>query len=245
MAPGACAANCFAPIMPSVSGVGAACIDTTSASASRPSSESWVASSLYGSKEITFMPEALEPPPRRPAHRAEPDQAGGPPGHLPRPVALVGDGAVPEDLALADVAVGGQQVAGDGEAAGATVISATPSALRPGVRSTGMPRAVAAGDVDVRRVAAGGADDPQRPVEHLALDEVGFADQHGGAHLVDPLGQLGAIPDPHRRRGRSTGRARHRSTCCSWSSPGPRKLAVTSATGDRTRSRQNLTSASG
>ena len=60
-------------------------------------------------------PQAFEPPPRRATDRAEPDQAGGSTGDLPRAVALVGQRAVAEHLQLADVAVGRQQMAGDGE----------------------------------------------------------------------------------------------------------------------------------
>ena len=81
----------------------------------------------------------------------------------------------------------------------ATVISATPSALRPGVFSTGMPCCGRRRDVHVRRVASRRADDPQRPLEHLALHEVGLADQNRRTQLVDPLGEFGAIPDAHRR----------------------------------------------
>jgi hypothetical protein len=52
------AANCSAPIMPTVSGVTVACIDTTSASATSLSSESCVASAEYGSKAMTRIPSA-------------------------------------------------------------------------------------------------------------------------------------------------------------------------------------------
>ena len=52
------AANWSAPIIPTVSGVTVACIDTTSASASSLSSESCVASVEYGSKVMTRIPRA-------------------------------------------------------------------------------------------------------------------------------------------------------------------------------------------
>ena len=50
--------------------------------------------------------EPLEPPLRRPADRAEPDDADGAARELPGPEALVGDRAVAPDLALAHVRVG-------------------------------------------------------------------------------------------------------------------------------------------
>ena len=112
--------------------------------------------------------EALEPPADGAADGAEADEAGGAAGQLPRPEALVGDRAVAEHLAGAHVASAASDVRVTASSR-ATVISATPSALRPGARSTGMPLVGGAGDVDVGGVAPGRADGPQRPVEHRAV----------------------------------------------------------------------------
>ena len=193
---------------------------------------SWVASSRTGRSEITRMPRPSSRHSRGPADRAEADEAGGAAGQLPGPVALVGDRAVAEHLAGSRTSRSArQEVAVDGEQQ-RDVISATPSALRPGRVQHGDAGCGGRRDVDVGRVAAGRADGPQRPLEHLALHEVGLADEDGGAELVDPLGQL---------------RRRPRCAAAWWSihgiehdvadarrsssSPGPRKLAVTSATG--------------
>ena len=81
-----------ASIIPSVSGVGARRASRRRRrSASMSSSESWVASSAYGSNEMTCMPSPSSRHFDGPADGAEPDEPGGPAGELPRPEALVGD----------------------------------------------------------------------------------------------------------------------------------------------------------
>ena len=141
--------------------------------------------------------ESLEAPLHRPAHRTEPDQPGGSPGDLPGPVALVRDRAAAVEIAGAHLAVGHHHVAGGGEQQGDGHLR-DPVGVAPGRAQHRDAARRGAGDVDVGGVAAGRADDLQGTIEDLAHDEVGLADQDGGADLVDPLGQLGAVPDAQR-----------------------------------------------
>ena len=85
----------------------------------------------YGSYAMHPHAEALEAPLRRPADRAEPDDARGPARELPRPVALVGDraAAVARRRARRGRRARCQRFTAKSSA---TVISATASALRPG-----------------------------------------------------------------------------------------------------------------
>ena len=133
---------------------------------------------------MTRMPEALEAPLRGPAHRAEADDAGGPPGDLPGAVALVGDGAVVEDRAGAHVAVAGDDVAGDGEEQGDGHLGDAVGVAARGVQHRDA-LVGGAGDVDVGGVAPGRADGPQRQVEHRARAE--------SASQIDDVGATSAM----------------------------------------------------
>ena len=79
-----------------------------------------------------------------------------------------------------------------------TAISATPSALRPGARSTGMPLAVAPVEVDVGRVAAGRADGDEREVEHGPAALVGLADEDVAPSSVARGGELLLVVEAER-----------------------------------------------
>ena len=193
-APSRMAANCSAPINASVSGVTAACIDTTSASVSR-SSKRWLASSAKGSLAITRMPRPFEAPACRAAHGAESDEAGGAPGQLPAPEALVRDRAVAVHLALAHVAVGGHEVPGDGEQQAHGQLGHT-----VGVATGGSQHRDALGrrpgEVDVGRVTARGADGHEREVEHGTTALVGLADEDRGPELRRAGGELLLVVEP-------------------------------------------------
>ncbi len=101
----------------------------------------------------------------------------------------------------------------------------------PGVRSTGMPLAVAAGTSTlvgsprVEPMTRSGRSSTSP--EH----EVGLADEDGRADLVDALGQLACRPRCAAGAGRSTGRRPRRTAARAGSRPSPRHDAVTNATG--------------
>ena len=99
-------------------------------------------------------PESFETPLQGPGDGAEPDQAGGLPGHLPRPEPLVGDRAVAKRLARPDIRVGGYQVAGGREKQGDRHLGDGVGIAAGGVEHRDA-RFGGTGDVDVVRVAAG------------------------------------------------------------------------------------------
>ena len=138
-----------------------------------------------GRTRCTFMPRPSSRHFVGAADGAEADDAGGPARELPGAVPLVGD--------LARRRTPGRRGRRGRRATmkrlvanrSAIVISATASALRPGARSTGMPALVAAGDVDVVRVAAARADDAEVALEYRAFHRIGLDDEDRRAFLVD------------------------------------------------------------
>ena len=139
-------------------------------------------------------PETLEAPAQGPADGAQSDEAGGAPGQLPRPVPLVGDAAVLEDLVGPHVVVGRQRVASGGEEQGDGQLRHGVG-VAPGRPEHGDASRGGGGDVDVVGVAAARADGPQGEVEHGAVHEVGLDDEHVGAFFLDTGGQLLAVVD--------------------------------------------------
>ena len=143
-------------------------------------------------------PQTLEAPSGGASDRPEADDADGLSGELPGPEPLVGDRPVDEHPVGAQVGVGGDDATGHreeqghGELGHGIGVASRCSQHRdaPGGRR---------GDIDVGRVAAGGADGAQRSVEHLALHRVGLGDDHRGAELVDPRGERGWVEQVHRR----------------------------------------------
>ena len=119
-----------------------------------------------------------------------PDDAHGPPGQLPRSEALVGDRAIAVDLAFADVAVGGEEMAGDGEQQRHRDLGDAVGVPAGGAQH-GDPGCRGARDVDVGGVAPGRADGHEREVEHRALHLVGLADDDGGALGLDAGCEIG------------------------------------------------------
>ena len=173
--------------------------------------------------------EALEPPLRGPADRAEADDAGGATRQLPRAVALVGDLAARVHLAGAHVVVGGHD-----EAVGREQQRDRHLGDRVGVAARCAqhrdPGLGGGGDVDVVGVAAARPDQLQRQVEHRALHGVGLDDEDVGAFVDEARRELLAVVQAQRdlldpRVVHDVGHA------LSVSLPSPRNGAVTSALG--------------
>ena len=141
--------------------------------------------------------EALEAPAGGPADGAQPDEAGGAAGELPAAEALVGDRAVAVHLALAHVAVGGDEVAGDGEQEADGELGHAVG-VAPGRPQHGDALGGGAGEVDVGGVAAGRADGDEREVEHRAAALVGLADEDRGAELGGACGELLLVVEAER-----------------------------------------------
>ena len=157
-----------------------------------------MASSANGSLAITRMPSPSSrqrvarptaPSPTRPAVR---------PGELPAAEALVGDRAVAVHLALAHVAVGGDEVAGDGEqqADGELGHAVGVAARAPAAR--GCPwrwrpsRSTLVGSPRVEPMATSG----RSSTGPAAL--VGLADEDRGPELGGAGGQLLLVVEPER-----------------------------------------------
>ena len=183
--------------MPTVSSVTGACSDTMSASASS-SSRLWRASSLYGSQAMTLTPEPFEAPLQCPGDGAEPDEACGLSGHLPRPEPLVGDRAVAKRLARPHIRVGRQQVAGGPEEQRDRHLGDGVGIAAGRVQHRDA-RAGGAGDIDVVRVAAGRCNGPKRQVEHRAADRITLDDKHIRVLCGRALGELLGGVDPQWR----------------------------------------------
>ena len=180
-----------------MSGVTAACIETTSRLGEEVVERRGWRRRRTGRWRCTSHAEPLEPPSRRPPDGAEADEARRPAGDLPAAEALVRDRAVPVHLARAHVPVGGHEVPGDGEQQGdghlgdAVGVAAGRAQHRDALGG-------GAGHVDVGGVAAGRADGDERQVEHRARARVGLADQDGGAELGRPRRQLLLVEQPER-----------------------------------------------
>ena len=119
------------------------------------------------------------------------------PVQLPRPEALVRDRAVAPDLALAHVHVGAHDAAvhrvqqPDGDLGDGVGVAPRRAQHRDAAGG-------GTGDVDVGRIAAAGADRPQRQLEHRSLDAVALDDEQLGALGDDALGQLLRVVEPQR-----------------------------------------------
>ena len=197
-APGFIAANCAAPMMPSVSGVTIAWFDTTSHSASI-ASRSELVRRVRVVRVVRQHPhaESLEAPLGRAPDRAEADDARGLAAELPRPVALVGDLAARVDLARAHVVIGGHEPAVHGEHERDRDLGDGVGVAARGAQhgDAGLGRGR---DVDVVGVAAARADAHERKVEDRALDRVGLDDEEVRALGLDAGGELLPVVEPER-----------------------------------------------
>ena len=141
--------------------------------------------------------EALEPPPRGPSDGAEPDEAGGAPGQLPGPVALVGE-RVAEHRAGAHVAVAGHDVAGDGEQQGdghlGDGVGVAPRRVEHGDAGGGgaRPTSTLVGSPRVEPMATSGRS--STAPEQLSASQI----DDRGAQLGDAGGEVVGAVQPHR-----------------------------------------------
>ena len=190
-----------------------------------------MASSAKGSLAITRMPRPSSR--QRVARPTAPqaDEAGGAAGELPAAEALVGDRAVAVHLALAHVAVGGHEVAGDGEqqADGQLGHAVGVAARAPG--APGCPwrwrrrRRRWWGRRGSSRWPRAGRSSTG-PAHWSASQMRTVAPELGG-----PLGELLARRRGGAAGGRSTGRGRPRRAPRGRRPPGPRSGAVEKMTG--------------
>ncbi len=131
------------------------------------------------------------------ADRAEAHEPGRQPRDLPGPEALVGDGAVAEHLAGADVRVGGQHVASGRKEQGDRHLGD-----RVGVAAGRMQHRDArrdrSRDVDVVGVSAGGRDGTQRQVEYRPAHRIALHDKDVGLFCRRALRELLGGVDPQR-----------------------------------------------
>ena len=184
--PSRIAANCPAPIIPTVSSVTGACRETMSAC------EQFV-EAVAGLVVVRVVgddrdAQSGQPPSQRPADGAETHQAGRPAGDLTAAEALVGDRSVAKHLAGPTSASAGSKwrVAANSSA---TAISATASALRPGVCRTRESRRWRR---RCRRCSGHRAwmRRPQRELEHRSAHRIGFHHKDICALCSGAVGQL-------------------------------------------------------
>ena len=195
--PSRIAANCSAPIMPTVSSVTGACSETMSACLEQ------LVEAVAGLVVVRVVgddrdAEPGQPPPQGPADGAEAHQARRPPGDLAAAEPLVGDGAVAKHLAGADIGVGGAARDGWPRTAARRPSRRPRRHCGPGVCRTGIPAAVAPAMSTLFGITAGGRDRPQREVEHRSTHRIGLHHKDIGAFCAGAIGQLLGGVDPQR-----------------------------------------------